>query len=80
MQITNLGYYSKKETTEHLLLSCPEYSLTKTKTKDKLNNIRLTLPILLHLTFGIKATLDLLQETRLATRKWHLVKSDKKVN
>ena len=36
---------------------------------------RPTLPLLLHTTSGIEATLAFLRETGIATRKWHLERS-----
>lgn len=63
------------ETTEHLLLTCPEVGDARKALKDKLKR-DLTLQTLLHTTDGVEATLDFLKMTKIATRKWHLSRVD----
>ena len=63
---------SKKETAEHLLLSCKELKTARDKLKKDLEGNRLSLQLLLHTKPGIEKTLDFLKETRIATQKWHL--------
>jgi hypothetical protein len=62
----------KKETPEHLLLSCKEYKTARQKLHKELNNTRLSLAILLNTKIGIEKTIGFLKETRVATRRWHL--------
>jgi hypothetical protein len=61
----------RRETTHHLLLTCPELSQARQIMKEKLNS-ELSIPLLLHSTLGIEATLQFLQTTRICTRQWHL--------
>jgi ribonuclease HI len=61
----------KKETPEHLLLSCRDYKAARQDLKEELNSNRLNLPILLNTKIGIKKTLDFLKKTKVATRGWH---------
>jgi hypothetical protein len=65
----------KRETPEHLLLSCPELHTARKQLKDDLKGIRLSLPLLLHTKIGIEKTLVFLKATGIATRKWHLERS-----
>lgn len=64
----------KRETTEHLLLSCKQTEIAQARTKlqDKMQGLRLSLKLLMHTKTGIEKTLSFLKETRLCTRKWHL--------
>lgn len=64
----------KKETAEHLLLSCRDTKLVtvRTKLKDKMQELRPSLRLLMHTKIGIEKTLDFLKDTRICTRKWHL--------
>ena len=66
----------KKETAEHLLLSCKELKVARKKLQDDLSGTRLSLPVLLHTKAGIEKTLDFLKETSIATRKWHLARQE----
>jgi ribonuclease HI len=64
----------KKETAEHLLLSCRDTQLVtvRTKLKDKIQELRPSLRLLMHTKIGIEKTLDFLRDTRICTRRWHL--------
>jgi ribonuclease HI len=62
----------KKETSEHLLLSCRKLQTARAKLQDELRGTRLSLRLLLHTKTGIEKTLAFLKETRIVTRKWHL--------
>ena len=62
----------QKETSEHLLLSCPILLTARTKLQEELRGTRLSLQVLLHTKLGIEKTLAFLRETRIVTRKWHL--------
>ena len=61
----------RRENPEHLLLSCKELSTERLELKERLR-VPLSLQILLHTRKGIKETLVFLQQTQIATRKWHL--------
>jgi hypothetical protein len=61
----------KTETAEHLLLSCPELSIARSKLKDIIRS-KLSLPLLLQTTQGIINTLLFIKETGICTRRWHL--------
>jgi hypothetical protein len=61
-----------KQTPEHLLLSCPLFSLARKELVNNLKEKKLTLPLLLHTKKGIAATLAFIESTKMATRKWHL--------
>ena len=64
----------KRETTEHLLLSCKQTDVVQARAKlrDETQGLRLSLKLLMHTKIGIGKTLGFLRETRLCTRKWHL--------
>lgn len=64
----------KRETTEHLLLSCKQTDIAQARAKlrDQMQGLRLSLRLLMHTKIGIVKTLGFLKETRLCTRKWHL--------
>ncbi len=64
----------KKETAKHLLLSCRDAKLVtvRAKLKDKMQELRLSLRLLMHTKIGIEKTLDFLRDTRICTRRWHL--------
>jgi ribonuclease HI len=66
----------KRESAQHLLLSCREPGLAQARAKlrDRLQGARLDLRLLLHTKIGIEHTLDFLNETRICTRKWHLAR------
>jgi hypothetical protein len=59
----------KKETTEHLLLACPEGGDSRKKIKQDLEGINLSLKILLYTKLGIEKLLGFIETTRFATRK-----------
>ena len=61
----------RRENPEHLLLSCKALSAERQELKDRLR-VPLSIQILLHTRKGIKETLVFLQQTQIATRKWHL--------
>jgi ribonuclease HI len=69
----------KRETAEHLLLSCKELRVARKKLQDELLGTRLSLPILLHTKTGIEKTLGFLKETSIATRRWHLARQEEEV-
>ena len=62
----------QKETPEHLLLSCRNLKEARNKLKSELNGVTLNLALLLYTKIGILKTLEFLQTTGIATRKWHL--------
>jgi ribonuclease HI len=62
----------KKETPEHLLLSCPELRESRRVLREKLSSTRLSLRLLLHTKEGIQETLNFINSTKIATRKWYL--------
>ena len=57
---------------QHLLLSCRKYSRERHCLREEGETRRLSLPLLLHTTKGIAATLSFLSQTGIGTRKWHL--------
>ena len=65
-----------KQTPEHLLISCQRYRKDRKLLCEELDTNHLNLPLLLHTTKGIKATLAFISRTRVATRKWHLGQAD----
>jgi len=65
----------KRETPEHLLLSCSELHTARKQLMVDLKSTRLSLPLLLHTKIGIKKTLVFLKAIGIATRKWHLERS-----
>jgi hypothetical protein len=67
-------WYGSRETTEHLLLACPERGDSRKKLKQDLEGIKLFLRTLLHIKLGIEKTLGFIETIRFATRKWHLDK------
>jgi ribonuclease HI len=63
----------KRETTEHLLLSCKQTEIAQARAKlRETHGLRPSLKLLMHTKIGIEKTLGFLKETRLCTRKWHL--------
>ncbi|KAF4627959.1 hypothetical protein G7Y89_g10191 [Cudoniella acicularis] len=66
----------KKETTEHLLLACPEGWEPRKKLKKDLEGSTISLRTLLHTSHGIQSTLEFLKKTRFATRKWHIERGE----
>jgi hypothetical protein len=71
---TNKCICGAKETPEHLLLSCSQFSLARIKLKDKLATNYLSLPLLLNTTPGIEASIAYLSETKICTRKYYLAR------
>jgi hypothetical protein len=61
-----------KQTAEHLLLSCKWLKEERKVLTRDLDSKPLTLPLLLHTSLGIKATLAFISRTQVGTRKWHL--------
>jgi ribonuclease HI len=66
----------KKETAEHLLLSCKDLAAARSRLRDRLQITRLNLKLLLHTKTGIEKTLGFLKETGIATRSWHLQRKE----
>lgn len=62
----------KRETPEHLLLSCSNYWHKRKELREKLNGNNLTLKLLLNARIGIEKTIDFIESPRISTRKWHL--------
>lgn len=62
-----------KETAEHLLLGCKLFKEARAKLRMGFK-VPLSLPLLLQTSTGIKATLEFIKETGVATRKWHLAR------
>ena len=60
-----------RQTVEHLLLSCKWLKEERKVLSQDLNSKPLTLPLLLHTSLGIKATLAFISRTQVGTRKWH---------
>ena len=71
---TDLCRCGKRETTEHLLLSCrqAEIAQARAKLREEIQGLRPSLKLLMHTKIGIEKTLGFLKETRLCTRKWYL--------
>jgi hypothetical protein len=67
----------KKETAQHLLLNCREYSADRVILKKELEGCSLGLRLLLHTKIGIEKTLGFLTQTRIVTRKWHLERRER---
>ena len=61
-----------KQTPEHLLLSCKWIREDRKILSKDLDTKHMTLPLLLHTSKGIKATLAFINRTKIGTRKWHL--------
>ena len=59
------------QTPEHLLLYCKYYRKARKKLQDTMK-IPLSLPTLLHTKITISSTLEYIEETKIATRKWYL--------
>ncbi|KAF1358303.1 hypothetical protein EJ07DRAFT_180007 [Lizonia empirigonia] len=53
-------------------LSADMYKQDRKILQKYMRESRLTLPLLLHTTQGIKATLAFITSTKIGTRKWHL--------
>jgi hypothetical protein len=68
----------RKETPEHLLLSCPETGDARKTMKDALQK-NLTLELLLHSTDGVTETLKFINTTKIATRSWHLSRDEEEL-
>jgi len=62
----------QRETTEHLLLSCRNLKEARKVLRNELNGVTLNLALLVYTKIGILKTLEFLQKTGIATRKWHL--------
>ncbi|KAJ8063433.1 hypothetical protein OCU04_008652 [Sclerotinia nivalis] len=62
----------KRETPDHLLLSCPLYKKARRKLKENNSSSRLTMKYLLHTKAGTIKTLEFIDTTRIATRSWYL--------
>jgi hypothetical protein len=61
------------ETAEHLLLNCSDYNQERQALRKALRHLKLPLSLpLLFTKEGTKDTLDFIQKTGIATRKWHL--------
>jgi hypothetical protein len=73
---SDLCYCEKTETAEHLLFSCEKLRIAYKKLQDKLQDTRLSLPVLLHIKTGIEKTLGFLRVTSIITRKEHLAKQE----
>jgi hypothetical protein len=65
----------KAETTEHLILSCPETASARRHLTDKFER-EISLQLLLRTKVGTEAMLEFLQETQMATREWHLGRNE----
>lgn len=65
----------QSETTEHLILSCPETTSARRHLTDKFKG-EISLQLLLHTKVGTEAMLEFLQETQIATREWHLGRNE----
>ena len=75
---SDLCQCGKKETAEHLLLSCNKLVIARKVLQNKLEGLRLSLQLLLHTKTGIEETLEFLKATKIVTRKWHLAKKEEK--
>jgi hypothetical protein len=64
--------YRSRETTEHLLLACPEGGDSRKKLKQNLEGIKLFLRTLFYTKLSIEKALGFIETTRFAIRKWHL--------
>lgn len=73
---TDLCSCGKKETPEHLLLSCSEYKKERAELRAKLNGNHLSMRLLLNTEKGIENTLQFLLKTGICTRTWHLGKKE----
>ena len=62
----------KRQTPEHLLLSCSNYKHKQKEMKEKLNGNPLSLKLLLHTKRGAEATIEYINSTEISTRVWHL--------
>ena len=62
----------KKQTVEHLLLSCKKYKTEREILKKELNDNKLNLNLLLSTRNGIIKTTQFIQKTKISTRKWYL--------
>jgi hypothetical protein len=58
-----------KETPEHLLLSCRELREQQRELRESVGG-RVSLRILLHTKIGVEKTLEFLEKTKVATKKW----------
>lgn len=61
----------KKETAKHLLLTCNKYRQERDTLRSQMHPLQLTITTLLHTDRGIQNTLEFLQQTGIATQKWH---------
>ncbi|KAJ8063237.1 hypothetical protein OCU04_008470 [Sclerotinia nivalis] len=71
--------YGKRESPNHLLLSCPLYKSTRRIFKKNNPTSRLTMKYLLHTKAGIIKTLEFIEKTKIATRSWHLTRMQENV-
>ncbi|KAF7567812.1 hypothetical protein PtrM4_124250 [Pyrenophora tritici-repentis] len=60
------------QTPEHLLLYCHLYKDHRKTLLQTIKHRPVTLPLLLHTSIGIEATLAFITSTRIGTRKWYL--------
>ena len=72
MEQTNKQTSGRRETAKHLLLDCREYSKARSTLRLELNPLQLNVPLLVHSEEGTFYTLQFLETTGIATRKWHL--------
>ena len=73
---SNLCSCGRPQTAEHILLYCRYYNAERNQLKKTLDQKLIKIPLLLHTTGGIEATLAFITSTRVATRKWHLGQED----
>lgn len=66
----------QRETAEHLLLGCREYTRERQYLQQGLKDQRLTLTLILHTKEGIAHALEYIKKTGIATRKWHLTRNE----
>ena len=62
----------QKETPEHLMLWCKKYKIERRELKEKFNGNSLNMKLIMHTGYGIKNTLQFIENTGIGTRKWHL--------
>ncbi|KAF7572893.1 hypothetical protein PtrM4_077980 [Pyrenophora tritici-repentis] len=62
---------SHTQTPEHLLLQCSLYKTERKTLIQAIHHQPATLPLLLHTSAGIEATLAFITSTRIGTRKWY---------
>ena len=62
----------KRETPDHLILSCSNYKHKRKELIKKMNGNNLTMRLLLHTKIGIEKVIEFIDSTRISTRGWHL--------